>query len=216
VGKSGEFFTFDETLAILSINELKLKRLVSEGELRAFRIGDQMVFRRADVENIKLRMLPSRDQPEELYIAEVRHSGSDEVCVLLAKRTSKAWVRWMVGIWPSGECPFDPNTKRPREAFSLSDIAKLDGVLKSIKMERASTRWQKSVKMRSAWMEETNPGHLMAGDFMGGIHFSGPMDQGIYTHKIPIAQQLEEHFKKVSPIVDSPYDYSLMDDTSNP
>jgi len=52
VGKSGEFFTFDEVLKKLQIDETRLKRLVSEGEIRAFREGDEMKFRRADVENI--------------------------------------------------------------------------------------------------------------------------------------------------------------------
>jgi excisionase family DNA binding protein len=52
VGKSGEFFTFDEVLSKLDIDETKLKRLVSEGEIRAFREGDEMKFRRSDVENL--------------------------------------------------------------------------------------------------------------------------------------------------------------------
>jgi len=52
VGKSGEFFTFDEVLSKLNIDETKLKRLVSEGEIRAFREGDEMKFRRSDVENL--------------------------------------------------------------------------------------------------------------------------------------------------------------------
>ncbi len=54
MGKSGEFYTFDEVLKYLQIPETKLKRLVSEGEIRAFREGDEMKFRRADVENIDL------------------------------------------------------------------------------------------------------------------------------------------------------------------
>ncbi len=52
MGKSGEFFTFDEVLKKLQIDETRLKRLVSEGEIRAFREGDEMKFRRADVENL--------------------------------------------------------------------------------------------------------------------------------------------------------------------
>ncbi len=54
MGKSGEFFTFDEVLGKLAIDETKLKRLVSEGEIRAFREGDEMKFRRTDVENLDL------------------------------------------------------------------------------------------------------------------------------------------------------------------
>src|SRR5262245_54078054 len=51
---TGEFYTFDEVLKRLGIDETKLKRLVSEGEIRAFREGDQMKFRRGDVENLDL------------------------------------------------------------------------------------------------------------------------------------------------------------------
>ena len=40
--KSGEFYTFDEVLNRLKIDANKLKRLVSEGEIRAFREGDTM------------------------------------------------------------------------------------------------------------------------------------------------------------------------------
>jgi len=48
--KSGEFYTFDEVLRQLSIDENRLKRLVSEGEIRAFREGDQMRFKRAEID----------------------------------------------------------------------------------------------------------------------------------------------------------------------
>ena len=51
--KSGEFYTFDEVLRQLNIDENRLKRLVSEGEIRAFRQGDTMKLRRADVENLR-------------------------------------------------------------------------------------------------------------------------------------------------------------------
>ena len=48
--KSGEFYTFDEVLRQLSIDENRLKRLVSEGEIRAFREGDQMRFKRTEID----------------------------------------------------------------------------------------------------------------------------------------------------------------------
>ena len=50
--KSGEFYTFDEVLRQLNIDENRLKRLVSEGEIRAFREGDQMKFKRAEIDNL--------------------------------------------------------------------------------------------------------------------------------------------------------------------
>jgi excisionase family DNA binding protein len=50
--KSGEFYTFDEVLRQLNIDENRLKRLVSEGEIRAFREGDQMKFKRQEIDNL--------------------------------------------------------------------------------------------------------------------------------------------------------------------
>ncbi|MDJ0974034.1 MAG: helix-turn-helix domain-containing protein [Planctomycetota bacterium] len=50
--KSGEFYTFDEVLRQLNIDENRLKRLVSEGEIRAFREGDQMKFKRTEIDGL--------------------------------------------------------------------------------------------------------------------------------------------------------------------
>ena len=50
--KSGEFYSFDEVLRQLNIDENRLKRLVSEGEIRAFREGDQMKFKRSEIDNL--------------------------------------------------------------------------------------------------------------------------------------------------------------------
>lgn len=52
--KSGEFYTFDEVLHSLNIDEQKLKRLVSEGEIRAFREGDEMKFKRSDIDTLDM------------------------------------------------------------------------------------------------------------------------------------------------------------------
>jgi hypothetical protein len=54
VPKSGEFYTFDEVLHSLDIDEQKLKRLVSEGEIRAFREGDEMKFKRSDIDTLDM------------------------------------------------------------------------------------------------------------------------------------------------------------------
>ena len=50
--KSGEFYTFHEVLGQLNIDEQKLKRLVSEGEIRAFREGDEMKFKKSDIDTL--------------------------------------------------------------------------------------------------------------------------------------------------------------------
>jgi len=51
-----EFFSFDEALDELRLKEEELKRLVSEGEIRAFRKGDTMKLRKADVENLRTEL----------------------------------------------------------------------------------------------------------------------------------------------------------------
>lgn len=48
-----EFFSFEEALDELRLKEEELKRLVSEGEIRAFREGETMRLRRTDVETLR-------------------------------------------------------------------------------------------------------------------------------------------------------------------
>ncbi len=50
--KSGEFYNFDEVLRQLNIDENRLKRLVSEGEIRAFREGGAMKFKRVEIDGL--------------------------------------------------------------------------------------------------------------------------------------------------------------------
>src|SRR5262245_81908 len=52
MAKSGEFYSFDEVLRRLNIDENRLKRLVSEGEIRAFREGDQRKFKKGEIDNL--------------------------------------------------------------------------------------------------------------------------------------------------------------------
>lgn len=48
-----DYYTFEEVLAELQIDEEELKRLVSQGELRGFRDGASMKFRAEDVNRLK-------------------------------------------------------------------------------------------------------------------------------------------------------------------
>ena len=52
-----EFYSFNEALDQLRLKEEELKRLVSEGEIRAFRDGDTMQLRKQDVENLKSELM---------------------------------------------------------------------------------------------------------------------------------------------------------------
>lgn len=64
-----EFFNFEEALDKLRLKEEELKRLVSEGEIRAFRDGDTMQLRRSDVEHLR----------QELMGGDVVDLGDDEL-----------------------------------------------------------------------------------------------------------------------------------------
>jgi hypothetical protein len=49
----GEFYTSEEALKELQIDDKELKRLISQGELRAYRDAAGLKFRKADVERLK-------------------------------------------------------------------------------------------------------------------------------------------------------------------
>jgi hypothetical protein len=48
-----EFMSFEDALKELRLKEEELKRLVSEGEIRAFREGETMKLRKSDVQNLR-------------------------------------------------------------------------------------------------------------------------------------------------------------------
>ncbi len=68
--KSGEFYNFDEVLRQLNIDENRLKRLVSEGEIRAFREGGAMKFKRVEIDGLAGRS-GSGSQTSETSLTEI-------------------------------------------------------------------------------------------------------------------------------------------------
>ena len=48
-----EYFSFEKVLKELQMDEDELKRLVSEGQIRAFRDEDRMKFRKDDIDGLK-------------------------------------------------------------------------------------------------------------------------------------------------------------------
>lgn len=48
-----EYYSFEKVLSELQMEEDELKRLVSEGEIRAFRDEDKMKFKKSDIEGLK-------------------------------------------------------------------------------------------------------------------------------------------------------------------
>jgi len=68
--KSGEFYNFDEVLRQLNVDENRLKRLVSEGEIRAFREGGAMKFKRTEIDGLAGRS-GSGSQTSETSLTEI-------------------------------------------------------------------------------------------------------------------------------------------------
>jgi len=48
-----DYFSFEDVMKELELGEEELKRMVSEGELRAFRDENKMKFKKEDVESLK-------------------------------------------------------------------------------------------------------------------------------------------------------------------
>ena len=74
--KSGEFYSFDEVLRQLNIDENRLKRLVSEGEIRAFREGGQMKFKRGEIDGLAGRT-GRGSQTSETSLTEISLEDDD-------------------------------------------------------------------------------------------------------------------------------------------
>lgn len=68
-----EYMSFDDVLGDLQIEEDELKRMVSEGELRAFRDENKMKFRKDDVEGLKQGKItePTIILPQEPSAVEI-------------------------------------------------------------------------------------------------------------------------------------------------
>ena len=69
MAKSGEFYTFDEVVRQLHIDQGKLKRLVSEGEISAFREGDVMKFKKSEID--KLAQKGTGSETSETVLSEI-------------------------------------------------------------------------------------------------------------------------------------------------
>lgn len=73
-----EFYSFERALRELQVREEELKRLVSAGEIRAFRDGDTMKLRREDVEKMRKRAARQGevvDLGEEVPVASEEEPG---------------------------------------------------------------------------------------------------------------------------------------------
>lgn len=72
-----EYYSFDQVLQALQLESAELRRLVDEGEIRAFRDGDAIKFKKSDIEGLKKGLLteptiilPSGEEGEVLLVEE--------------------------------------------------------------------------------------------------------------------------------------------------
>ncbi len=94
-----DYFSFEDVMKELELSEEDLKRMVSEGELRAFRDENKMKFKKDDVENLKkgriteptiiLPSTPSGQQDETVLDLDI----SQETASLSAETAESAPVR---------------------------------------------------------------------------------------------------------------------------
>ncbi len=68
--QNDEFISFERALRDLQLQSEELKKLVSEGEIRAFRDGDSMKFRREDLASLKQQETAEADEEEELVFTD--------------------------------------------------------------------------------------------------------------------------------------------------
>jgi len=117
---SKEFYSFDRVLRELQMQEEELKRLVSEGEIRAFRDQDKMKFKAEDVERFKkvrssadAETLGDEDIPEELVFDE--DDADQEVGMATAAISDDSFLEEDEGALElEAELPPEPRAKRGR------------------------------------------------------------------------------------------------------
>jgi len=74
-----EFYDFDKALNELKMEEEELKRLVSAGEIRAFRSKGQMKFRKEDIEKLRETGAPLEIESEETLTDELVFDEGDQL-----------------------------------------------------------------------------------------------------------------------------------------
>lgn len=82
-----EYYSFERVLKELQIEEEELKRLVSEGEIRAFRDEDKMKFKKSDIEGLKKGRMT--EPTIILPSSEGGDSAEDSEVLLVEEETSE-------------------------------------------------------------------------------------------------------------------------------
>ncbi len=97
-----DFYSFEKVLRELHLQEEELKKLVSEGEIRAFRDDDKMKFKKEDIERFKTTggdlptiEAPSGELTEELFGDD--DGGGDDVGMVTQQIDDSSFLEEDVG-----------------------------------------------------------------------------------------------------------------------
>jgi hypothetical protein len=85
-GGKEEYYSFDRVLKELQVEAGDLKKLISEGDLRAFRDGENMKFKKMDVEDLKKTKMA---EPTIMLNDEDESSESESEVLLVDENTSE-------------------------------------------------------------------------------------------------------------------------------
>jgi hypothetical protein len=72
------YFSFDKVMSELGIEEDELKRLVSEGQIRAYRDEDKMKFRKDDIEQLRSSIEPAGSAEPTIILPQGSLDDGDE------------------------------------------------------------------------------------------------------------------------------------------
>ena len=99
-----EFISFEKVLKELQLQEAQLKKLVSEGEIRAFRDQDKMKFRKEDIDRFRKKgddlptiEAPSGELTEELFGDD---DGGGDVGMVTQQISDKSFLEEDSGVEP--------------------------------------------------------------------------------------------------------------------
>jgi excisionase family DNA binding protein len=156
-----EFVSFEKALRDLKMQSEELKKLVSEGEIRAFRDGQSMKFKREDIDG-----LASRRGGDELVFADALEDDTGMVTEELTEAETLLAEDDVVEEAPAAATPRAPAARRPRAVEVDAPQAEPGWVTAAAIVTALVAIWGFAVIYAIA--AETPPGGLFTGMFAKG------------------------------------------------
>jgi hypothetical protein len=118
--KSDDFLSFEKALRELKMRSEELKKLVSEGEIRAFRDGDSMKFRREDISALSAKA----EGDSQLSFAD---SLEDDTGMVTEQISDEDTLIADEEVAPEKPVRRAPVARAPRSVAPVADAAKEPG-----------------------------------------------------------------------------------------